>query len=112
MSYYGTEKANSWYQPPPAGTPGWQLAPVPGWGVNPFRAGPRRLATEPTTGDRPIPPGSVLPDWTPVATNGALGSEEDEKVGQIALAGAGGIFFGWFLAWAWMKQQQKKRKRA
>lgn len=32
------------YQVPNPGTPGWQLAPVPGWGINPFVAGPRRVA--------------------------------------------------------------------
>lgn len=42
------------YRPPPAGTPGWQEAPVPGWGINPLRAGPRRVgvgADEPVTID-------------------------------------------------------------
>jgi hypothetical protein len=31
------------YHELPAGTPGWQFAPVPGWGKNPLRAGPARV---------------------------------------------------------------------
>jgi len=34
---------SSMYRPPPAATPGWQFAPVPGWGTNPLRAGPERV---------------------------------------------------------------------
>lgn len=44
MSYY--ELPDNAWQVLPAGTPGWQFAPVPGWGMNPFRAGPPMLATE------------------------------------------------------------------
>jgi hypothetical protein len=40
-SYYNVTPAM--YRPPPPGTPGWQRAPVPGWGVNPWRAGPPRV---------------------------------------------------------------------
>lgn len=40
-SYYMMDRAM--YQPPPPATPGWQQAPVPGWGMNPFRAGPPRV---------------------------------------------------------------------
>jgi len=40
-SYYAVTP--DMYQPPPAGTPGWQMAPVPGWGINPWRAGPARV---------------------------------------------------------------------
>lgn len=40
MPYY------SMYRTKPAGTPGWPLAPVPGWGVNPERAGPAWLALD------------------------------------------------------------------
>jgi hypothetical protein len=98
MSYYDMTSQD--YQPPAAGTPGWQLAPVPGWGMNPLRAGPRRLAADPITGDQSIPEGSVLPEWSP------LGSEEDAQVGYISLAAAGGIFFGWFLAWAYLRNRK------
>lgn len=42
MSYYNLIPAD--YQPPHPGTPGGQLAPVPGWGMNPLRAGPKWLA--------------------------------------------------------------------
>lgn len=41
MSYYAMDRAM--YQSSPAGTPGWQQGPVPGWGINPFRAGPARV---------------------------------------------------------------------
>lgn len=42
MSYYGTPE-RQYYVMPPEGTPGWQFAPVPGWGKNPDRAGPPRV---------------------------------------------------------------------
>lgn len=42
MSYYNI--TNDYYQPPSPGTPGWQLAPVPGWGMNPARSGPAWIA--------------------------------------------------------------------
>jgi len=41
VSYY--DVADQDYHELPAGTPGWQDAPVPGWGANPFRAGPVRV---------------------------------------------------------------------
>jgi hypothetical protein len=40
-SYYAVPP--DMYQPPPPATPGWQQAPVPGWGTNPMRAGPKRV---------------------------------------------------------------------
>jgi hypothetical protein len=40
-SYY--EMTDDMYRTQPAGTPGWQMAPVPGWGINPLRAGPQRV---------------------------------------------------------------------
>jgi hypothetical protein len=40
-SYYAVTP--QMYNPPPAATPGWDQAPVPGWGTNPFRAGPERV---------------------------------------------------------------------
>jgi hypothetical protein len=77
MSYYKM-KPDMWKGPPPA-TPGWQLAPVPGWGANPERAG------------LPI-----------IAANGlgadATGSPLTE--GHLAMAAAGGMFVGWLLAYA------------
>jgi len=46
MSYYTLPNnglSKSYYQQWEPGTPGWQSAPVPGWGMNPLRAGPRRI---------------------------------------------------------------------
>lgn len=110
------ETSPSMYQPPPAANPGWALAPVPGWGTNPDRAGPRMLATN----GADIPVETVLPHWAPVrectacnSVRGSLGdSESDANQGYIALAAAGGIFFGWFLSWAYHYHKSQKKKRA
>lgn len=56
MSYYGMDSAM--YQQLPPATPGWQFAPVPGWGTNPLRAGPERVgvggeaSSEASSGDK------------------------------------------------------------
>lgn len=102
-SYF--EMTPSMYQPPPAGTPGWAIAPVPGWGTNPLRAGPRVLAMN---GAPHVEISSVLPAWAPVS--GLGDAESDANEGYIALAAAGGIFLGWFLCWAY--HQSKKKKKA
>lgn len=100
-SYF--EVTSNMYQPPPAAVPGWQLAPVPGWGTNPARSGPPVLAMN------GIETSTVLPHWAPVKS--ALGdSDSDANEGYIALAAAGGIFFGWFLAWAYWHNKTKKKK--
>jgi hypothetical protein len=44
VSYY--QVTDAMYRPPEPALPGWAQAPVPGWGTNPWRAGPRRLAVE------------------------------------------------------------------
>jgi hypothetical protein len=44
MAYYNMQ--SNAYRSPPAGTPGWPLSPVPGWGMNPERAGPAWLALD------------------------------------------------------------------
>lgn len=96
-SYY--EVSEDMYQSPPAGTPGWQLAPVPGWGMNPHRAGPPVLATN----------GSILPRYAPVRDLGR-DTEQSANEGYIALAAAGGIFLGWFLAWAYFQRKRGQSK--
>ena len=100
------------YQPPPAANPGWAIAPVPGWGTNPERSGPPVLATNGPL----ITESSILPDWSPVrsctACNSARGVgdvESEANQGYIALAAAGGIFFGWFLCWAYNYHKAKKK---
>lgn len=98
------EMTPSMYQPPPAANPGWAIAPVPGWGTNPLRAGPPVLATN-GYGD-PIEVSSVLPQWTPIRSLGDAESEANQ--GYIALAAAGGIFLGWILCWAYHYSKQKK----
>jgi hypothetical protein len=92
------------YQPPQVATPGWELAPVPGWGVNPLRAGPSVLATS------GVPIRSIVADWTPVQPMGVTDSEKQGQQGAVALGVAGGIFFGWTLAWIyWSSKKSRKR---
>ena len=104
MSYYNLP--DNAYQSIQASTPGWQTAPVPGWGVNPLLAGPKRLAAN-GVGDVPIR--SIISDWT--LRNRAVGADSSEKAGNegmIALAAAGGIFLGWALAWVYWSNKKKK----
>lgn len=105
MSYY--KMTNSDYQPPQVATPGWQLAPVPGWGVNPLRAGPPVIATN-GVGDVPIR--SIVADWTPVTPVGASDSEKQGQQGSVALGVAAGIFFGWTLAWIYWSNKKTRKK--
>jgi hypothetical protein len=78
MSYY--KMTSDMWRGVPAGTPGWQLAPVPGWGVNPDRSGPPILAAS-GLGEGPMVP-TVLNE------------------GHLALAAAGGILVGWLVAYS------------
>ncbi len=78
MSYYGM--SNDMYRSPPPATPGWQYAPVPGWGANPDRSGPPRIAM------------SGLGDQYRTMTEG-----------HVALGAASGVFVGWFLAYVYFK---------
>lgn len=95
---------DSMYQPPSAGTPGWELAPVPGWGTNPLRSGPPILATNGF-----VPARSTI-DWTPIRAAGAADVEEEANQGYIALAAAGGIFLGGFLVWVYFYNKQSKNR--
>lgn len=88
-SYY--QVTPDMYQPPPVGTPGWQGGHVPGWGVNPRRAGPPRLAVEGCS---------------------ACGEAADDQyrtmtAGHVALAAAGGIAVGMVMMAVWYKSKQK-----
>ena len=69
MSLYTVPK--SFYHEMDAGTPGWQFAPVPGWGINPYRAGPARIGV------------------------GAAGDQYNETTwGHVALVAAGALVLG------------------
>lgn len=97
-----------YYQQLPAGTPGWQNAPVPGWGINPLRAGPRRVGVgayaQPACNgcgvyDDNVPLNSaVLPRYVPI---GADASAEQTSYGAVALGAAGGIILGLAFGWLW-----------
>jgi hypothetical protein len=102
MSYYNLTESD--YQRPNAGTPGWQMAPVPGWGINPKLAGPKWIAAN-GVGDVPIR--SIVADWTPVRGMGVSDSEKAGNEGMIALAAAGGIFLGWALAWVFWSNKKR-----
>lgn len=96
MSYVGLSTKD--YQTTPPGVPGWQFAPVPGWGYNPARAGAPIIAT----GNTGCGCGST--DGL-----GANDSEEQANQGYIALAAAGGLFLGWFLGWFYLTQVKGKK---
>lgn len=106
MSYYNLTEND--YQPPNPGTPGHQLAPVPGWGVNPLRAGPRRLAAN---GVGRVPIRSIVARYAPINSMGSTTSDKQGQEGTVAIAAAGGVFLGWMLAWVYWSNK-KSRKRA
>jgi hypothetical protein len=108
-SYY--QVPQSFYRDIPAETPGWQNAPVPGWGINPLRAGPRRVGVGGCVGciDEGFDePDNSLPEYAAVGGCGPCGcgggcsgigeAEEDQYKettwGHVALAAAGGIIAG------------------
>jgi hypothetical protein len=127
-SYYKTP--SSFYEELPAETPFWQQAPVPGWGKNPMRAGPRRVGigadTEPVTIDPWAPdfvrarfgiPGEdrVLPRYVPVGMSGCgcgpLSAAEEDVYkqttwGHVALAASGGIVFGLLAMYLYMASKK------
>ncbi len=125
MSYWNVP--TSYYRPPPAGTPGWQFAPVPGWGMNPRRAGPRRSgvgAVDPVRVND-----DVLPDYSLVNQNratikamtaslggwgcqavGAAGDQYRETTyGHVALASAASIAVGMLFGWTWCTRKPGRK---
>lgn len=119
MSYYQMPNnglSAGYYQQLPVATPLWQEAPVPGWGVNPLRAGPRRVGVgayaTPVPGcgscgaysdDVPLN-SAALPRYAPI---GAAGSEET-TYGVVAMAAAGGIVLGLAFGWLWFANKPMK----
>ncbi len=76
MSYYMMN-----YSMTNPGTPGESTAPVPGWGMNPAAAGPRRVGI----GQR--------------AAEDIEGRYKQTSWGMVAAAGAGGVALGLFLGY-------------
>jgi hypothetical protein len=87
-SYYAVTP--DMYQPPPPATPGWQQAPVPGWGTNPMRAGPKRVGVG--GGCR--------------GCGQAADKYRTMTAGHVALAGAAGILAGMSFMWVWHERKR------
>jgi len=104
MSYYGVTM--DMYRVPDAGTPGWNLAPVPGWGANPLRAGPPRVGVgcaDGLCGTVPLND-AVLPRYAQVGQDddGYAGDKYVEyTVGHLGFAFVGGVAFGALCAYVW-----------
>lgn len=100
MSFYSVP--NSAYRHMPAGSPGWQLAPVPGWGVNTDKAG------SPIVGAGALGGGcgcggtqSTLPRYRPLPLGADVGDNyRTMTTGHVALAAAGGILVGAIFVYA------------
>jgi hypothetical protein len=89
MSYYMMD-----YSMTNPGTPGWQFAPVPGWGANPLAAGPRRVGVGQDNGTR--------------TAADIEGRYAQTSWGMVAAVGAGALLFGVFLGYVAGKRAQKK----
>lgn len=96
MSYYQMD-----YSMTNPGTPGWQFAPVPGWGANPAAAGPRRV------GVGGCGCGGGVGQDTRVATD-IEGRYNQTSYGMVAAVGAGALLLGVFLGYVAGKKAQKK----
>lgn len=105
MSYYDVPPSD--YFEGPAGTPGWQMAPVPGWGTNPMRAGPPRVGVG-RLGDT-YEPGAIWeeeafePQWAAISGLGADPSSayNETSWGMVALSASAGISFGLLFGYAY-----------
>jgi len=93
-------------------TPGWQNAPVPGWGINPLRAGPARVGVGLSGGISCED--DFLPHWAPLGRCGECGDDylcglgdvpgdkyNETSYGVVALSGAGGIMLGLLFGYSW-----------
>lgn len=101
MSYVGLPNqglAPAFYQELPAALPGWQDAPVPGWGTNPLRAGLPRVGV----GAYAVPANdAVLPRYTQISGDY---DQDSATWGHVAGASALGILAGLALGAIWFKR--------
>lgn len=100
MSYWNVPPSD--YFEAPAGTPGWQSAPVPGWGINPLRAGPARVGI----GGGIWEEDAFLPHWSPLGADPSSGYRETSW-GMVGLATSGGILLGVLFGYAWWAGPKK-----
>ena len=85
MSFWNVPDSD--YRELAVATPGWQTAPVPGWGINPLRAGPTRVAIDGLGAD-------------PEA------AYKETSWGVVALGAAVGIGAGLLFGYAWWGQKR------
>ena len=92
MSYWKVPDAD--YHELAVATPGWQNAPVPGWGINPLRAGPPRVGMGGGIPGEDL----VLPRYTPLGVDPEDVYKETSwgvVAGAAALGIGVGILFGY-----------------
>ena len=100
MSYYGM--TDDMYRSPPPATPGWQLAPVPGWGANPLRSGPPIIATHGLGACGPTC------DCKKCGLSGEGDKYRTMTEGHVAIGAASGMLVGWFLSYVYFKTNKRK----
>lgn len=109
MTYYNVKAMD--YRELPAGTPGWQFAPVPGWGTNPDRSGPPRvgvglLGAAFERGSIPCED-DFLPDYAPLGA-AAEDAYLETSYGMVALGTAGGIAVGLLFGYGWWGRKRAR----
>jgi hypothetical protein len=119
MSFWNVPDAD--YHEIPVATPGWQNAPVPGWGINPMRAGPARVGVgyldscvRGVGGLGGLGGGGIweedafLPRYMPVGLGvDPESAYKETSWGVVALGGAIGIGLGMLFGYAWWGQGRK-----
>lgn len=98
MSYYMMN-----YQMTDPGTPGWQFAPYPSWGMNPAAAGPPRIGVGCTTCPGGVGQERVAPD--------VESSYRTTSWGMVAAVGAGALLVGVFLGYVAGQRSKLKPNR-
>lgn len=94
MSFWNVPDAD--YHELAVATPGWQNAPVPGWGINPLRAGPPRVGI----GGGSIPgEDDFLPHYAALGADPEAAYKETSW-GVVAGATAAGIMLGILFGYA------------